>query len=418
VSDPYWFVGIDWAATRHEVCVVDRAGRVVDRRQVDHTAAALQGFLDTLLARAGGDPGRVAVAIEVPRGTVVETLIEHGVPTWAINPKQLDRFRDRFTVAGAKDDRRDAHVLADSLRTDAHAFRRVRLDDPLVIQIREWSRVDEDLQVERAQFTNRLRDLVYRTAPGLLTLCPAADEPWFWALLEVAPTPAAQRRLSERRVTRLLTTPRIRRLTPAAVRTVLQGPPVYTAPGVVEAVTAHLRVLLPRLVLVNTQRREAGRQLEQLLDALDATEPGPGDPHAHSDVAILRSMPGIGTRLAARLVADASQPLADRAYPRLRAVCGVAPVTRQSGRTHTVSMRAACNPRLRDVSYHWARVAVQRDPASRGYYAALRARGHRHGRALRSVGDRLLRILCALLTHRQLFDPNHHRNPSPVASGS
>lgn len=412
MSHTDWCVGIDWASTRHEVCIVDRAGQVVERRQVEHTAAALQPFIEALLARAGGDPNRVAIALEVPRGALVETLVERGFAVYAINPKQLDRFRDRFTAAGAKDDRRDAHVLADSLRTDTHAFRRVRLEDPLVIQIREWSRVDEDLQVELSQFTNRLRDLVYRAAPGLLTLCPAADEPWFWALLQEAPTPTAQRRLSARRVARLLETHRMRRLTAADVRSVLQHPSIYTAPGVVEAVAAHLHVILPRLVLVATQRREAGRQLERLLDALEA--PASGHQREHTDVAIVRSMPGIGTRVAARMLAEASQPLADRAYYILRAICGVAPITRQSGRGRMVSMRTACNRRLRDASYHWARVAAQRDPASRHYYAALRARGHHHGRALRSVGDRLLRVLCALLTHGQLYDSTHHPTHSLV----
>jgi len=53
---------------------------------------------------------RVAVAIEVPRGAIVELLVERGFQVFAINPKQLDRFRDRHTVAGAKDDRRDAFV--------------------------------------------------------------------------------------------------------------------------------------------------------------------------------------------------------------------------------------------------------------------------------------------------------------------
>lgn len=412
MSSTDWFVGIDWAPHRHEVCVVDRAGHVVHRSQVDHTAAAVQAFIEALLARTGGDPNRVAITLEMPRGALVDTLVDRGFAVFAINPKQLDRFRDRFTAAGAKDDRRDAQVLADSLRTDAHAFRRVRREDPLVIQIREWSRVDEDLHVELSQFTNRLRDLVYRATPGLLTLCPAADEPWFWALLQEAPTPAAQRRLSARRVARVLDTHRIRRLTAADVRTVLQQPPLYTAPGVVEAVAAHLQVILPRLILVATQRRDCGRQLERLLDAL--AEPAPGHQREHTDVAIVRSMPGIGTRVAARMLAEASQPLADRAYSILRAICGVAPITRQSGRGRTVAMRAACNHRLRNASYHWARVAVQRDPASQGYYAALRARGHQHGRALRSVGDRLLRILCTLLTHGQLYDSTHPQRSSLV----
>ncbi len=47
-----------------------------------------------------------------------------------INPKQLDRMRDRFTIAGAKDDRLDAFVLADSLRTDMRFYRFLDPADP------------------------------------------------------------------------------------------------------------------------------------------------------------------------------------------------------------------------------------------------------------------------------------------------
>ena len=77
----------------------------------------------------------MGVAIEIPRGALVEALAERGIHVYAINPKQLDRFRDRHTVAGAKDDRRDAFVLAASLRTDQPAFRRVRLEDPVIIEL-------------------------------------------------------------------------------------------------------------------------------------------------------------------------------------------------------------------------------------------------------------------------------------------
>ena len=408
------FVGIDWATAAHEVCVLDREGRVCDRRTVQHTATALQALVDALLELAEGEPSRVAIGIEVPRGALVELLVERGFSVYAINPKQVDRFRDRFTTAGAKDDRRDAQVIADALRTDLQAFRRVHLDDPVVVQLREWSRVDEELAVELVRLTNQLRDLVYRMAPGLLALCPAVDELWFWALLRVAPTPAAQRRLSLRRLQRLLHDQRIRKLQAAEVRTVIQQPSVSTAPGVVEAVADHIQLLLPRLELVAAQRRDAERQLERLLNALAAENPPTEDQREHSDVAIVLSMPGVGTRIAARMLAEASQPLVDRAYHVLRAIMGIAPVTKQSGRRRTVSMRYACNGRLRDAAYHWARVGAQRDPASRAYYATLRARGHSHGRALRSVADRLLRTLMTLLERGQLFDPAHGQH-SPLA---
>ena len=414
-----WFVGIDWASEAHEVCVLDRDGQVCERRQVKHTVPDLQAFVEALLARAQGDSTRVAIGIEVPRGAVVELFVERGFAVYAINPKQLDRFRDRFAPAGAKDDRRDALVIGDSLRTDPQAFRQAHLDHPLIIQLREWSRIDEDLGGELTRLTNQLRDLVYRSAPGLLALCPPADEPWFWAVLRAASTPAAQRRMSERRLERLLRNHRIRRLTATQVYDVLQQPAVFTAPGVADAVAAHLEILLPRVELIAAQRREAERQLERMLQALEQEMPPAGDQREHSDIAIVRSMPGIGTRVAARMLAEASQPLVDRAYHVLRACMGVAPVTKQSGRRRTVSMRYACNVRLRNAAYHWARTGAQKDPASGTYYTTLRARGHTHGRALRSVADRLLRILMTLLSRGQIFDPNHGQQPPlPVAAGA
>src|SRR5205807_837744 len=69
-------------------------------------------------------PQQIAIAAETPRGSILESALERGHPAFSINPKQLDRFRDRFSMAGAKDDHRDAFVLASSLRTDQHCFRR------------------------------------------------------------------------------------------------------------------------------------------------------------------------------------------------------------------------------------------------------------------------------------------------------
>jgi Transposase len=132
---PYdWVVGIDWGSQRHQVCVLDRDRRQVGERAVDHDGASLARLADWLWALSGGPPQRIAVAIEVPRGAIVEGLVERGFHVFAINPKQLDRFRDRHSVAGAKDDRRDAFVLADSVRTDQPSFRRLHLDEPQLLR--------------------------------------------------------------------------------------------------------------------------------------------------------------------------------------------------------------------------------------------------------------------------------------------
>lgn len=394
-------VGIDWASESHQICILDKDGNRTEHT-VPHTSAGLTALATELAALNPEDPGRVAVAIEVPRGPVVDTLLERGLHVFALNPKQLDRFRDRHTVAGAKDDRRDAFVLADSLRTDRPAFRRVQLDDPLIVELRELSRLDDDLREELSRLSNRLRAQLHRFCPETLALCPAADEPWFWALLDRAFTPRRPKPLSIKAVTAVLKVHQIRRLTLDTVHAALQVPPLRVAPGTIEAACAHIALLLPRLRLVHDQRhRTVGARIEKLLAEL-AKEDGEGK---HRDVTILRSLPGVGRLVAATVLAEASRPLAERDYQTLRAQAGSAPVTRQSGKKATVSMRLACNRRLRNAVYHWARVSVQVDPRCRAHYDRLRQGGHAHARALRGVVDRSLGVLVAMLITRTLYDP-------------
>jgi transposase len=399
-----WYVGIDWGSQSHAVCLVDAAGGRRHERRVAHTADAVGACLDWIAATAGVPAAQIAVAIETPRGGLIDACLAQGFRVYAVNPKQLDRFRDRHTVAGAKDDRRDAWVLADSLRSDPVAFQAVHQEDPLVVQLRELSRTEEDLDADFRRLANQLRTQVHRLAPELLALCPAADEPWFWALLAAAPTPAAQRRLTRARVDHLLRAHRIRRLAATDVIERLQRSAFPHAPGVVEAVAAQMALTLPRLDLVHAQRRSCAQQLETLLEELRSRPRDPDERGEHRDIAILESLPGVGRKVAVTMLAEAAGPLATRDYARLRAHLGTAPVTTASGKRRSVSIRRACNRRLRWAAYHWGRASIQRDAASAAYYRELRARGHRHGRALRSVVDRWLRILVAMLRQNTLYD--------------
>jgi hypothetical protein len=137
-----FFVGIDWGSQTHVVCVFNAEAQIVEERKVQHTANAIAEFLDWLSALTAAPASSMAIAIEVPHGTLVEELLEHDFSVYSINPKQLDRFRDRYFPAGAKDDGRDAFVLADSLRTDHHCFRAVSVNDPTVVRLRELTRLD------------------------------------------------------------------------------------------------------------------------------------------------------------------------------------------------------------------------------------------------------------------------------------
>ncbi len=169
-------------------------------------------------------------------------------------------------------------------------------------------------------------------------------------------------------------------------------PAIKVADGVAEAASIHLRSLIARLRVVNRELREAKHKLDEICAVIGETGAASGESATgDKDSMILRSMPEQWQdqpRFA--LLSEGSGPLSSRDYPALRTLCGAAPVTRRSSKSHIVLMRCAVHVRLRNTVYHWARVASQHDPKCRARYGALRQRGHSHGRALRSVADRLL----------------------------
>jgi transposase len=411
------YVGLDWGTEIHQACVLDALGRILRECRIEHTGQAITTFLRALNEIAAGDPRRVAMAIEVPRGPVVEAFLEGGFAVFSINPKQLDRFRDRHTVAGAKDDSRDAYVLADSLRTDQHCFRRIEAQHPDVVRLRELSRTEESLGADFRRAVNQLYQLLLRYYPQLLRLNSTPDEPWIWALLELAPAPQRGARLTLARLRQLLAKHRIRRWSAEEVREVLQTPALPLAAGTAEAVSEHVLLLLPQLRLLHGQRQEARERIEELLKNMEAVGRENPDSQAHRDVQPLLSFPGLGCLITANLFTEGADPIAQRDYHALRAHSGIAPVTRQSGKSKQIVMRRGCSERLRNAMYHWARCSVQHDPSTKLHYARLRQAGHNHGRALRGVADRLLAVLIAMLKTGEAYDPKRRQRGLPATEG-
>lgn len=411
-----WYVGVDWGGNSHQVCVLDEAGTVRGQRAFAHSGEGLAAMAAWLAEMVDGAPAEtVGVAIETPRGPVVESLLAHGLAVHAINPRQLDRFRDRYSPAGAKDDRRDARVLASALRTDPHCLRQVAVADPAIVELREWTRMREELKRDRVRLTNRMRDLLWRYYPEFNRVMDDLAAPWAMALWKRAPTPAAARGMRLSSYAKLLKKHRIRRVDAATLKDQLTRQPLNVDPAAARAAETHVRRLAKRLAVVVEQLAEADAHIDGFLARLAVDDPVPvpdGDPQPgqhkeQRDATILRSMPGAGRIVVATLFAEADDALRRRDYHALRCLCGTAAVTKQSGRYRVVVRRLAVHGLLRDATYHWANTATQNDPVSRAKYQALRDRGHGHHRALRSVADRLLYVACAMLHSGTLFDPHH-----------
>jgi len=123
--------GLDWARDDHAVSVVNGRGREVARSTVPHTAAGLRELVAFL-----GRHGVGEVAIERPDGPVVDTLLGAGLTVVVISPNQVKNLRGRYGSAGNKDDRFDAYVLADTLRTDRARLRPLVPDTDATVALR------------------------------------------------------------------------------------------------------------------------------------------------------------------------------------------------------------------------------------------------------------------------------------------
>jgi hypothetical protein len=223
-----------------------------------------------------GAAREVVVAIEVPRGPVVDTLLDRGFAVYSINPKVLDRLRDRFSVAGAKDDQRDAYVLADGVRNDWRLFRRIQVSDPRFIELRAWSRLAEELQEERIRLSNRVHHKFWRYYPQMLKLSPDAAAPWLLELWTIAPTPNKGSQLRSATVERLLKQHRIRRVTAEIAVGTLKEPAITVDDGVAAAACAHMRSLVARLRLVNRELRESEHKLDEFCSAVGEVDAASG----------------------------------------------------------------------------------------------------------------------------------------------
>ncbi len=397
--------GVDWGTRRHHVCLMDHRGKVLKEQAFEHGGGGLAAMSDWLLDRDERPADRVQVAIEVPHGPVVETLMESGFRVHSINPMQLDRFRDRFSASGAKDDRRDAKALASALRTDPDCLRPVEEPDDDTIEMRGAARARKELVADRNGIANRIRQHLVDYYPQFLDATDGeVTAAWAIDLWKRLPTPEKARRVRKTTLVRMLGKHRIRRIDGDELAERLKALPIKRRNASVESARNRILSLLPILEQYNQQIDKARTHLQRTLQhAKESRLDDAGLP----DAAILNSIPGIGDHVLATLLTEAEQVLNQRDHAALRCLAGVAPVTVRSGARKTVRRRRARNHRLADAVYHWARVAVQRDPESRDTYNRARKRGKTHGHALRIVGDRLLRIACAMLRDRTLFQPRH-----------
>lgn len=393
-----FYVGIDWGSENHAVCVMTAEGAVRTERILRNDGA----FVAHLVELVGGALGAASFAVEAKDLPFVDMLVAGGGAVFTLNPKQADRFRDRHSVGGAKDDRRDARVLAGALRTDLAAFRRVEPESEVQAMVRLRGRAVADADAQFRAVANHLRAVLMRYFPAVLQLCPGADERWLWRLLARCASPDGAAKLTIRALAKLLDECRVRRFDAAALQALLRAPHLRATAGVERACAEDVARLVEHLELLRLQKARAAKLRDDAVERLRTEQLSTS---STSDVDLVSSMPGAGPMVVAALFGEAAAALRQRNVSALRGLSGVAPITKRSGKSTVVMMRRGRNELLANALFHAARVAAMNDARFKDLLAALRARGKSYGRALRGVADRYLDVLLAVLRSGTPYDP-------------
>ena len=386
------FGGVDWSWERHAVCIVDAAGAVVERFEANHQAAGLQTMVRRL-RRAGAH----RVAIERGDGPVVDALLAGGLEVVVISSRQVRALRLRYGTAGNKDDRFDAFVLADVLRSDGHRLTSLTPDSSATIGLRALVRARKDLVKHRIALGNQLRANLLAAFPGAVGLFAEIDS--LISLTFLGRFPCAERAawLSEKRMAAWLAgVGYCGRQTPEQLMAHLRGAPAgLTGPAAAACATVTEQLVAS---LVDLRAR---------IDALD--EAIAETLALHHDAAVFTALPRAGTNRAALLLAEIGDCRAR--FPddaALAAAAGVAPSTRASGKRHHVAFRHSCDKKLREALIDFAADSRQASPWAADIYQRARDRGARHPHAVRILARAWCRVIWRCWTDGTPYDPGRH----------
>ena len=388
------FVGVDWAEAHHDVYVMNQAAKRLTSGRLPEGVEGIARFHELVGAHVE-DPSEVMIGIETDRGLFVGALVAAGYAVFAVNPMSTSRYRDRHSTSGAKSDPGDAKVLADMVRTDRHNHRLIAGDSEVVEAVKVLARAHQSMIWSKGRQTNMLRSTLREFYPAALVAFDDLASPDALEVLKVAPTPSLGASLSlskiaaalrrggrQRRVDlraeEIQATLRAPQLPGSAVVATAMGASVSASVAVIATMVAQITVLSSEL--------EAG--FEQ-----------------HPAAKVVRSLPGLGTILGARVLGEFGDNPDRYATAKSRKnYAGTSPITRASGTKRVVLARYARNMRLADAIYLWAFASLTASPGARAFYDARRSAGDTHHAALRALGNRLVGILHGCLANGSFYD--------------
>jgi transposase len=382
---PAAFVGIDWAAQKHDICVHSPDGTVLSRQIVEAKPAALQDWILALRERFTGQGAKIFVCLEQSKGALIYQLMEYDFfVLYPINPKTLSSFRDAFRPSGAKSDPSDADLLAEIVRLHRHRLQAWTPDDEQTRKLAAYcrkrrkavemrTRTVQQLQAELKTYFPLALDFI---EPGTLLACD---------FLKRWPTLARLRKTKPQTIRKFFYARNCRRID--ELNAVLERLPtaleVTSDPAIIEPAADNAQMLAASLRPIILAVEEFDQKIETLFKA-------------HPDAPIFQSFPGSGAQLGPRLLtAFGSDRRRLDSAERMSVISGIAPVQMSSGQSSIVSKRWACPKFMRQSFHEFARCSIAHCSWAKAYYDEQIKKNKRHHTAVRSLAFKWIRVLFA-----------------------
>jgi transposase len=392
-----YYLGVDWGDSVHQLYACDDSGEKIKEMKVQQTPeemAELGRWLDE--NRSKGI--ELWAAIEKPHGRVVDFLLDHGVVVYAVNPKALDRARDRFRMSQSKSDSFDAYVLAEFLRTDHAHLRALEPNSAEAQELKMLTRDHQRLMRQKTRLLNQIGITLKEYYPRPLEVFENLETKIGLDFLKAYPTPQALRKLTRRGWNRFAK--RDHHLSEARSNELwekLNKPQLPVPEHVVRAKAKLLLALVVQLEASVKAVNSYNEEVESFFAAMPAAE-------------LAKTLPGgkSGTTVATIWAELGDAKNRWKSFRHLQAEAGAVPVTKASGKSRVVQFRFACNKHLRHAMYWFSFNSLNRSEWAKKYYKDQRAKGHTQHQALRALGAKWLKIIFVMWRDHKPYDENYH----------
>jgi len=375
------FIGIDWANSKHDVCIQVAEGETCEFDVIPHQVEQIDAWVESLCKRFGSP---MAIAVELSKGPIVYALQKHDCfVIFPINPSTLARYREAFTPSRAKDDPTDAQIAVELIMRHPERFKPLR---PQSVRMRTLATLVEQRRAlvgDKIRITNRLRSALKQYYPQMLEWFEDIDTPLFCDFLTRWPTlqQAKRARANTLKVFFNKHNMRFEQVLEKRLAAIKAASPLTLDESVIVPYRLQAMIFVEQLRIA----LQAIKQFDIVIEKTAAQ---------HADYYLFSALPGAGSTLAPRLlVAFGEQRERYKSAADMQKYSGVAPVTERSGKKHWVHWRWQCPTFIRQTFVEWAGQTINKSYWAGVYYKQQRAKGCTYQAAVRALAFKWIRIL-------------------------